>query len=224
MNNCYISNVEYHKHLGVSYDKRMIFNIHCSDIITKSYSKFNLLKHICPKVNGHVFLKLYKSYILPIIEYSNLCFTPTQTQLYKIEKIQKKISKYICFKLNKTNLNYSDRLKALNLISLKKRREVQILKLIHNTTYKYKANCANWFENLTLYKRSRNGNFLKCCKNRIVLTDKCIFNYGTKLFNNLPKIVRNFYYFYMTISRGESYNIPNRKSNIFRKMTSKFGL
>ena len=121
LNNCYISSVEYHKHLGVSYDKRMIFNIHCSDIITKSYSKFNLLKHICPKVNGHVFLKLYKSYILPIIEYSNLCFTPTQTQLYKIEKIEKKISKYICFKLNITNLNYSDRLKALNLTSLKKR-------------------------------------------------------------------------------------------------------
>jgi len=73
------------------------------DLITKAFSKFNLLKFICHNLNGYVFLKLYKTFILPIIESSNLCFTPNKTQNDRIEKIQKRLNQYICNKLVKYN-------------------------------------------------------------------------------------------------------------------------
>ncbi len=111
LNDICINSVESHKHLGITYDKKMCFNNHCNDIASKAFSKFNLLKHICHNVNGNIFLKLYKSYILPIVEYSNLCYTPTLTQSTKLEKIQKRITKFICFKLGKHNLKYDERLK-----------------------------------------------------------------------------------------------------------------
>jgi len=62
-------------------------------------------------------LKLFQTYILPILEYSNLCLTYNSTQSDRLEKIQKRITKFICFRLNKYYLNYDQRLEFLNMFS-----------------------------------------------------------------------------------------------------------
>jgi hypothetical protein len=48
-----------------------------------------------------------------------------------------------------------------------------------------------WFNELELYVGFRNGIFCKIKVNRIELSDKYIFDYAVKLFNNLSKNVRN---------------------------------
>ena len=87
MKNQTIESVECHKHLGVYYDRKMTFNRHSSEIIQNSYKKYNFLKNICKTINGKVFLKLYKTYVLPKIEYSNKCWVPTKSQAISIEKV-----------------------------------------------------------------------------------------------------------------------------------------
>ena len=176
-----IENTSIHKHLGVTYDMKMTFNDHCSDIITKSMRKYNILKNICKSVNGITFLNLYKTYVLPIIEYSNNCWVPNKSQSERIEKIQRKISKYICYKMGKQDLKYEDRLKLLNIFSLKTRREANALKLIFNIKQS-PNNFPNWTQLLEFYTTSRNGIFIK----PNLSSDKYFFNHYLKLFNTLP--------------------------------------
>ena len=72
-------------------------------IITKAFNKFYILKNIFTKINEFLYLKLYFTYILSILEFSNHCYIPTQAQENALEKVQKKITKFICYKLNKNN-------------------------------------------------------------------------------------------------------------------------
>ena len=43
---CDIETVDLHKHLGVIYDTKMSFNIHCNDIFKKAYRKFCFKKYL----------------------------------------------------------------------------------------------------------------------------------------------------------------------------------
>lgn len=89
-----------HKHLGFIIEDKLSFNSHINYIYNNSISKWAFLKKICPKINPYILLKLYKIYILPIIEYCNVCLILNVSQNQKIESIQKKITKQICLKLN----------------------------------------------------------------------------------------------------------------------------
>jgi hypothetical protein len=70
LNNDKIAKVSSHKHLGVIYDDKLSFNKHCDSIVSKAIQKFGFLE-TRNKINGEIFLMLYKSYILPILEFSN---------------------------------------------------------------------------------------------------------------------------------------------------------
>jgi hypothetical protein len=57
-----------------------------------------------------------------MVEFSNLCFTPNITQLLRIEKAQKQITRFIAYKCNFQYISYNDRLTRFSLDSLQKRR------------------------------------------------------------------------------------------------------
>ena len=103
INGTKVSLIICHKHIGVWYDEKLTFNNHCDFIISKALKKFHLLRVICKNVNGNTFLNLYKTYILPILEYSNLSWIPNNGQSKRIETVQRKITKFICYKLGKNN-------------------------------------------------------------------------------------------------------------------------
>jgi hypothetical protein len=68
--------------------------------------RFGFMKNICSKMNGQTFLTFYKSYILSLLEYSNQCFIPTKTQILKLERVQKKVTKYVFYKMKSLGLCY----------------------------------------------------------------------------------------------------------------------
>ena len=188
INNIVISFVDNHKHIGVIYDTTLSFNSQIDVTVEKSLKKFSILKVICRRVDYKTFLKLYVTYIRPILEFSNLSIVLTQTQSDKLESVQRKVTKYICFKSNKIDLSYDDRLKYLKMPSLKKRREIQVLGLVYktlNNLFKIKNKYSN---HLTFYETSRNGIFCKIPTN---YKTKDFFIFSAKLFNSLPKYVRN---------------------------------
>ena len=108
LNDNIIKSVDFHKHIGVFYDRKMSFNIHIDNIAEKSLKKFYLLKHICKRVNGLTFLKLYVTYVLPILEIYNLSLVLNKTQTNRLESVQRSITKYICYKMNKIGLSYEE--------------------------------------------------------------------------------------------------------------------
>lgn len=186
-----IETVVYHKHLGLTYETKMTFNIHCNDIFKKAFSKFNFLKFVSKKADGMVFLKLYKSFILPIIEFSNLSFVPNKCQSELLESIQKKITKYICYRCGKYDLNYDQRLEFLKLKKLKIRRHLNALKLVQKIKLNYNDIPNDWLNYFTFYNTTRNGIKLKTNFRRIDIINKNFFNHCIQLFNDLPILLRN---------------------------------
>ncbi len=55
------------------------------------YKKWGYLKKLCNYANSDVFLKLYKSYLLSLLKYVNLCWIPNNTQISEIESVQRQI-------------------------------------------------------------------------------------------------------------------------------------
>jgi hypothetical protein len=76
---------------------------------------------------------LYKTYILPIIEYCNIFWVPNGSQIDKIESIQRCVTKFVCFKKGRM-VCYEQRLKELELKPLQVRRELSIIKIVYKCT------------------------------------------------------------------------------------------
>ena len=141
-------------------------------------------------MNTEIMLKLYKTYLLPILEYSNLCLTLTKTQSIRIEQLQRKITRYLCYKNNIYDLNYQERLMYLNIRMLESRRSIQQMKFF----YKVKV-CqppiSQHLINQVNFVIEKNNCISLVRKNRILLCNKYLITFCSKLFNDLPSIIRN---------------------------------
>jgi hypothetical protein len=83
--------VEIHRH------RHIIF------IVNNRQKKWGFLKKLCKYANHEIFLRLYKTYLLPLLEYANLCWIPSDIQNAKIESVQRHITKFICYKKGLSN-------------------------------------------------------------------------------------------------------------------------
>ena len=84
-------------------------------------------------IDAGMFISLYKSIVRPILEYGNCIWNPIyKGQSVKIENVQRRATKLIP---DLINLSYQERLKYLNIPSLKYRRKrgdlIQIFKIVH---------------------------------------------------------------------------------------------
>ncbi len=99
INKTFIKSVTQHKHLGIILNKKLNFKTNTEEIVSKCLKKWGLLKFIYKGYDSDTFLSLYKTFILPKIEFSNLIYTLSDTNMKKIEKLHRKMSKFICFKI-----------------------------------------------------------------------------------------------------------------------------
>ncbi len=118
------------------------------------------MKNICSKITVQTFLTLNKSYILSILEYSNLCFIPTKTQILELERVEKKFTKYICYKMKSLGLCYEKRLKLLSMQSLENRRILQILIVIFNIKTNSQLIPNEWVNAITFINNERTGIYI----------------------------------------------------------------
>ena len=120
-NNTALNCVKEHSDLGVIFESSGTFGKHINKIINKSHKANAVIKRRFYFADVNVRLLLYKAFIRSNLEYCTAIWSPSKvTEINMIEAIQRKYTKGLC---HEQNLDYSQRLKALQLISLENRRK-----------------------------------------------------------------------------------------------------
>ena len=122
------------KDLGVIFDTTLKFDLHIEAIIKKANSMIGLIKRNFSFIDIFVFLNLYKALIRPHLEYGQIIWSPQfKRQSRIIENVQRRATKLLP---NLKNLPYEERLKKLNLPTLKYRRLrgdlINVYKIVSN--------------------------------------------------------------------------------------------
>jgi hypothetical protein len=100
-------------------DQNLKFDEFCDLLVKNSFKKWSILKKNCKYDNGIT---------------------------NKIERVQKRCTKFICFKFYENNSSYENRLKYLGLKSYKSRKDIRIVKRLINVR-ESKPNVMNeWLE------------------------------------------------------------------------------
>lgn len=129
------------KDLGISFDSKLLFNLHILAIKNKALSVFGMIKRNCSQFNNPFTFKcLYTSLIRSILEYAPIIWENNSNgHSDQLEKIQNKVLRFICIKSNiprTPHSGYEQILNILHLESLKSRRintySTFLTKLINN--------------------------------------------------------------------------------------------
>ena len=108
------------KDLGVIFDKDLIFDKHTQKAISTASKLLGMVKRSFVTRDSFVIISLYKSMIRPHLEYGNSVWHPQfKRQSVALERVQRRTTKLIP---HLRTLPYAERLKILNLPSLKFRR------------------------------------------------------------------------------------------------------
>jgi hypothetical protein len=111
---------EEEKDLGVTFDRNLSFDPHIQNSINKANKMIGVIKRTFLYLDRDTFIKLYKALVRPHVEYGNVVWHPyLKRQSIAIERVQRRATKLLkeC-----RGMSYSERLKYLNLHSLKGRR------------------------------------------------------------------------------------------------------
>ena len=120
--------------LGVRFDSKLAFSDHISEKVNKAYSILGIIKRNFIYLDNDSFVLLYKAMVRPHLEYANSVWCPYKKgDIEIIEKVQKRATKLI---ISLKHLPYIERLKQLQLPTLKYRRlrgdMIEVFKLVHN--------------------------------------------------------------------------------------------
>ena len=93
----------------------------CIKAANKARSVLRMVKRHFPEIDKDDFNILYKTYVQPHMEFCIQAWSPSMFKDIQIlEKVQQSATKWVkCFK----NMNYTERLKLLNLTTLENRRK-----------------------------------------------------------------------------------------------------
>ena len=161
------------KDLGVLIDKDLKFSSHIKSIVAKANRMIGLIKISFESIDKEMFLILYKSLIRPLLEYCVHSWSPhLATDITLLENVQRRATRMV---REFNQLSYEERLKELDLPTLKDRRTrgdmILTYRLIHG---KEGINYRKFF---TLAERSHNtrGHSLKITKPTIRLETRRFF-------------------------------------------------
>ena len=189
LNESLIEQVSEAKHIGVIYDRKMTFNSHIEHIFGKALRKFFMIRFLSKNIDGITIVKLFKTYVLPTIEYLRLCCYLTKTQSDKIEKIQRRVTKFICAKMGLLDFPYDDRLKILKLDSLENRRSIFNLNFLWNALLASRPTPCPLDPRIILLETG-DGPKLFRTPHRLKLFEKFLLIECMNIFNDMPLNVR----------------------------------
>jgi hypothetical protein len=121
------------KDLGLIIDNRLKFDSHINAIINKGNKTMGIIRRTFQSLDANIFKPLFTTLVRPILEYGQILWNPhLKGDIRALEGVQRRATKQINgFK----NLSYSERLKRLDLPTLRFRRlrgdVIETYKIIH---------------------------------------------------------------------------------------------
>ena len=93
-NNSTVSNKPMQKHLGLFLDKKLVFEHHLNEKISKATKGISLIKRLHKYLPRKALLCIYKSYIRPHLDYADIIYDQPHNESFckKIESVQYKAS------------------------------------------------------------------------------------------------------------------------------------
>jgi hypothetical protein len=108
------------KDLGVLFDEKLSFDGHIQSCIKKANRILGIIRRSFSFLDAEVLVRLYKALVRPHLEYANIIWSPhLKRQSAAIERVQRRATKLLPELRERT---YEERMRALNLPSLKYRR------------------------------------------------------------------------------------------------------
>lgn len=115
-----LEKTEVEKDLGVYIDSKLKFTTHCQEKVNKANRILGYIRHTFKHMEKNTFLLLYKSLVRPHLEFGSCIWSPRHKyNIDSIERVQRRATKLIP---QIRDLPYTERLKHLNLETLKYRR------------------------------------------------------------------------------------------------------
>ncbi|XP_044591507.1 uncharacterized protein LOC123273733 [Cotesia glomerata] len=95
------------KDLRIIFDTKLTFSAHIDKIVSQAYKVLGyILRSGKDFKNNHTLVHLFNSLVRPILEYGSIVWSPaTNIMISKIEKIQRKLCKYIVYRLRSRNID-----------------------------------------------------------------------------------------------------------------------
>ncbi|XP_071944903.1 uncharacterized protein [Antedon mediterranea] len=123
---------EEEKDLGVIFDQTLKFSKHVGIVSNRANRVVGLIRHTFNYLDEEMFVPLFKSLVRPHLEYANCVWSPfLRKDITCIEKVQRRETKAIP---SLKDLDYTERLKRLNLPTLAFRRlrgdMIQVFKMV----------------------------------------------------------------------------------------------
>lgn len=121
--------------LGVIHDSKLIFDVHINNIVNRAYKSLGFVIRMSNDFKqAKTFKVLYCTLVRSILEYATQIWNPRySTYITRIEAIQKKFLKYLCFRLNVpySSDRYLSLCKKFHLLPLDLRRKTADLVYLH---------------------------------------------------------------------------------------------
>lgn len=186
-----IKNMTEMKILGITFDSKLNFNAHISEMCKRAARQINALRRLSKYLNQKRRISIYHSFIA-----SNFNFSPVvwffcgKSNSDKLEKLQERALKFV---YNDYDSTYDDLLRKGNFLSVTmyrlKQMAIEVFKCRHGINPKYLNELFN--EKLTTHQL-RDTNLLQ--QNRFRTTTfgfRSFKYYGAKLWNSLPTEIKN---------------------------------
>ena len=128
------------KHLGVIFDNKMNWSEHINTKFKEFGNRLNLLKRLPPYVSPYVKLKIYTTYIRPILEYGSVLFDGCSKELScQLEQVQRQAMIVITKCYHNTSNEKILQLLALQPLYVRpeKAKLSLLYKILHDMTQSY---------------------------------------------------------------------------------------
>jgi hypothetical protein len=115
-----LGDVDLHKDLGVNFDPKLKFSVHCSQIAVRAHRLANLILKCFLSRIPEVLWRAFSTFVRPVLEYASEVWCPfTKSSINVIESVQRKFTKRLA---GFHGLSYHERLSRLGVESLELRR------------------------------------------------------------------------------------------------------
>ena len=180
INDTILQQVKTFKYLGMMLDENLNFNSHINMLKKIVSHKIFLLNRYSKFLTTQTRLIIYKSYILPLIEYGDILYIKASNKnLDKIQKLQNHALK-LCHNLDiRTSTNHIHKISNLNILS--ERRDQHLLNYLFD-----RSQMTKFIEKTKpgVQTRSITSKKLAVSNFKIKLAQKAISHHGSILWNN----------------------------------------